>query len=354
MGSLYLRGKTWWISYYHQGRQIRESAETEKKMVARQLLELREGEIAQGKLPSYLFDKVTFDDLARDLETDYKINGKKSADRVEEIIRLHLRPFFEKMKASAISSATVKDYVSLRIGEGAKNATINRELAYLKRMLNLGAQQTPPKVDRVPFIPMLKENNTRKGFFEPEEFVALMAVLPDDLKAMVMFAYQTGWRRSEITELTWDRVDLNRGVARLEAGGTKNGEGRTVCLGSEMVNVLRKQRRFGCLYVFHRNGQKIEDFRGAWDTACKKAKVPGRLFHDLRRTAVRNMVRAGTPERVAMMISGHKTRSVFDRYDIVSEEDLRLAALRHEEYHLEQTSTNSSTIAPKHKKGDTR
>jgi integrase len=353
MGSIYQRGKTWWISYYHKGRQIRESAETDKKMVARQLLELREGEIAQGKLPSYQFDKTNFGSLAADLLTDYKINGKKSGDRVEEILRLHLKPFFDG-KVREITTARVKDYIALRIDQGAKNATINRELAYLKRMLNLGAQQTPPKVDRVPHIPMLRENNVRKGFLEAEDFEDLMKFLPDYLKPLVLFAYQTGWRRSEITGLTWDRVDLSRGLVRLEAGETKNGEARTAFIGPDLLRAIKLQRRFGCPYVFHREGLKIADFSGSWKAACKKAGVPDRLFHDLRRTAVRNMVRAGTPERVAMMISGHKTRSVFDRYDIVSEEDLRLAAQRHEEYHLERTSTNPNTIAPKRKKGVTR
>lgn len=112
---------------------------------------------------------------------------------------------------------------------------INRELAVLKCLLNLGAQQTPLKVDRVPYIPMLKEDNVRKGFFEHGDFLALRTALPSYLKGFVTFAYKVGWRVSEMRGLTWRQVDLNRGIVRPEAGETKNAEGRTVYLDDELM-----------------------------------------------------------------------------------------------------------------------
>jgi len=220
-------------------------------------------------------------------------------------------------------------------------------------MLNIGARQTPPKVDRVPYIPMLKENNTRKGFFEHGEYLALKDALPDYLKGFITFAYKTGWRVSEISNLTWNQVDREQGIVRLEPGEAKNDEGRTVYLDEELKEVFiqqwEKRKKSGKLtpYVFlARNGKDmVKDFRKAWNTACEDAGIGKRLFHDFRRTAVRNMVRAGIPERVAMMVSGHKTRSVFERYNIVNDTDLKLAAQRQEAYLQGQNSYKTVTIA---------
>ncbi len=198
MGMIYKRGNVWWIKYYRNGKSFRETSGTDKKMVAKKLLERREGEIAQGKVPGVLFEKVRFDELADEFITDYRVNNKKSLDRAELSVQ-HLKGEFEGTRIPDITTPRIKKYVSERMkwtcrtcnnkfhfnGEckcpkcggvnlekGAANGTINRELAALRRILNLGAKQTPPKVNRVPYIPMLKENNVRKGFFEHAEFLA--------------------------------------------------------------------------------------------------------------------------------------------------------------------------------------
>jgi len=127
------------------------------------------------------------------------------------------------------------------MNEGSADATINRELSALKRMLNIGAKQTPPKVDRVPYISMLKENNVRQGFFEHGEFVALRDALPSYLKGFVAFGYKTGWRFSEVAKITWSQVDLDNGIVRLEAGETKNDEARTVYLDDNLRQIFVDQ-----------------------------------------------------------------------------------------------------------------
>lgn len=186
---------------------------------------------------------------------------------------------------------------------------------------------------------MLKENNVRKGFIEHGEYLALQKALPNYLKPVVTVAYMTGWRRAEILNLQWNRVNIKEGIVRLEPGETKNDDGRTLYMEPELwelIEELYRKRHMDCLYVFQLNGSKICDFRNSWATACSEIGKPGLLFHDLRRSGVRNMVRAGISERVAMTISGHKTRSVFDRYNIVSQEDLKEAAQKRHEFYEKQ------------------
>jgi integrase len=255
----------------------------------------------------------------------------------------------------------VKAYVARRLEQGAANATINRELAALKRMYTLGIQAE--KIQRKPYIPMLEEHNVRQGFFERGDFIAFRDALPDYLKPFVTFAYFTGWRRGEIIGLKWNQVDLAAKSVRIEGDSTKNKRARTVALHGELLDAIQGQwekRKVAaipgqsptllCPYVFHRDGKPLDDFRDAWEKAAVaagvgqiltfeengKKKYVGKILHDFRRTAVRNMTRAGVPERVAMMVSGHKTRSVFDRYDIVSDDDLREAARKSWEHAQQQ------------------
>ena len=357
MGMIYKRGAVYWVKYYRNGKPYRESAKSDKETEAKRLLKRREGEISQGKIPGVVFDKVRFNDLCDDFLADYRVNKKKSLVRAERSVK-HLKEIFEGMRVTNISTPLINSYIEQRIKSGAANASVNRELAALKRILNLGARQTPPKVDRVPFIAMLKETNVRKGFFEHGDFMALQKNLPNFLKPFVTFAYKTAWRFSEIKNLEWKQVSLAQRTVRLESGETKNDEGRTVYLDDELQGILsglweaRKDREKISPYVFLNESGKdrIKDIRGAWNTACDEAKIGKRLFHDFRRTAIRNMIRAGIPERVAMMISGHKTRSVFDRYNIVSDTDLKLAAHKQETYLRTQTGTVSGTVTKIEKK----
>ena len=351
MGSIFKRGEVYWIKYYRNGKSYRESCKTSKESEAKRLLKRREGEISEGKIHGVCFDRIKFNDLVDDFLADYRVNERKTLARAEQSAN-RLKTVFDGTKVTNITTPRINAYIQKRIDEGAENGTINRELAALKRIFNLAARQTPPKVDRVIYIPMLKENNVRKGFFEHGDFLALREALPDYMKGFVTFAYKTGWRASEIEGLTWAQIDLANGIVRLEAGETKNDDGRTVYLDEELWEVFqrqanaRKERMKIVSWVFTNeagNGP-VKDFRKSWVRACKNANIGKRLFHDFRRSAVRNMVRAGIPERVAMMVSGHKTRSVFDRYNIVSDTDLRLASQKTETYLRAQMGTISGTV----------
>jgi integrase len=188
------------------------------------------------------------------------------------------------------------------------------------------------QLERMPRFPKrLEENPPGDGFFEHGEYVKVRAHLPQSYQDVLDFAYYSGWRRNEILGLTWDEVDLKGGVVRLTPRRSKTRTGRVLPISSPLQTVLkrrRRQRQSGDPRVFRRDGVPVREWRTALRDACRKAKVPHRLLHDCRRTAARNLIRAGVPERIAMLLTGHKTRAVFDRYNIVNEQELLTARER--------------------------
>lgn len=350
MGRIFQRGPVYWIAYYHRGIEHRESTKATGKKgetKAGKLLKKRLGEIGSGHFIGPQEEKVTFEQMATDLVNDYKVNGKRSAKTLGCVLR-HLRTGFAVTRAVDITTDRIRAYALQRQEDGAKNASVNRELAALKRMFTLAVQAG--RLSSRPHIPMLAEENARQGFLDHGDFLTLRDKLPDGLKDPVSFLYFSGWRVGEMRALESRDVDLAGRVVRLRPELSKNKDGRVLPLSGELLEVIERamaDRRLDCLNVFHISGEPIGDFRKAWKTACIAAglghMVPtgkltrtgkpeltykGLIPHDLRRSAVRNMVRANIPERVCMALSGHKTRAVFDRYNIVSESDLTSAAER--------------------------
>jgi integrase len=352
MGMKYQRGAVWWVKYYRNGHAIRESTGSAKESEAIRLLKIREGDIERGLPVNLKLNRIRFDEAAKDLKTEYAVNARRSADELERRIRLHLTPHFGGRKLATITTADVNTFILKRrtdvivFGEGedrkerrVSNGEINRELTTLKRIFNLARQNG--KLTHVPHIPMLKERNVRTGFFEREQISRIVAHLPPAIRPAVQLAYITGWRiPSEVLPLQWRHVDFEARVIRLDPHTTKNDEGRTFPFTDALELLLEAQKvehdrlkaeGVICPWVFNRTnkkvkGKRITTFIKAFRAACLKAGCPSRIPHDLRRTAVRNLVRAGIPERVAMQMTGHKTRSVFERYNIVSECDLVEAA----------------------------
>ena len=347
MGSLYKRKQkmpddtyhelaTWWIKYYQGGRAVRESTGTTKETVARRILRTREGDVERGIPIVPQMGRITFEDAAEDLLNDYKVNGKRTQADAKRRIDLHLKPAFKGKRLLSVTTPAIRSYVVARQDEGAAPATINRELAVLKRMFTLAVQAG--KLHAKPHIPMLQENNVRSGFFEAAQFEGVCLHLPAPLVPLVRFAYLTGWRlRSEILPLEWRQVDWTGRVVRLDPGTTKNREGRSFPFTAALETLLKGQlteherlKQAGRLValVFHRDGERIRTFRRSWLSACTAAGVPGRIPHDFRRTAVRNLERAGVSRSVAMAMVGHKTESIYRRYAIVDAGVLREAAAK--------------------------
>jgi integrase len=309
--------------FYRNGRQVSVSTKTKSRMVAERFLAKQVSAVQRGEqLPSDI-RKLTYEDLRDALVRDYQLNHRKSlyldADGKPKITATkHIDKFFGGYRVPAITSDEIRRFILERQAEKESSGTTNRALSMLKRMFHLAIESS--KLQTVPVIKLLKEAPARKGFLELEQFRRLRQELPEHLRPIATVAYFTGMRVGELKGLRWDAVDLPERVLRLHAGETKNDEPRVVPLNQETVQMLEMVPRKGD-YVF--GGSKpLGSFRKAWASACKRAGIAV-LFHDLRRSGVRNLRRAGVAREVAMKISGHKTESVYRRYSIVDEGDLR-------------------------------
>jgi integrase len=354
MGRVYLRGGVWWISYYHAGKEQREPG-SRKKAAAVKLLKRRHEELGKGRSLREA-EKVLLTDLKALIEADYKINDRRSGKRLTQSWA-HLVEFFGKdERAINITAPRLALYLTRRSDEGARPATIKNELAALKRAFNLARKSGTLLPNEVPAaFPTIAPSAARQGFFEREQHEAVKAALSSDVAAVAEFMFWSGWRRGEALGLRWSNVDMGAGIIRIET--SKNREARTLPFAAlpilaeliaerrAVTDVVQQQRGMIVSHVFHRNGAPIHHFRRSWITACRKAGCPGRIPHDYRRSAARNLSRAGVPEPVIMQLCGWKTRSVFDRYRIVAERELaeglaRLATFEH------TTMPSSARVSP--------
>lgn len=337
MGEIRKRGDVYWVRFYRDGRRIEESSGSSKWKDASDLLKDREGAIAKGVRISARSLRFSFDDAVRDVVIDYQVNERRSVVNLDVRVRLHLLPYFGGKRLSAIRVGDVRAFIVHRLDAGASHAEINRELAIVKRAFRLAAENEKFH-GAIPKIRLLMERNVRTGFFDDTMISAVLGHLPPAIQPVVRFAYLTGWRvQSEVLPLEWRHVDRQQGEVRLEAGTTKNGEARVFPFTPHLRTLFDalwqehdalKRRGVICPYVFQRRGARIQSFRGAWESACTAAGYPGMIVHDLRRSAVRNMERAGLSRSIAMRLTGHKTEAVYRRYAITSEADLREAVDR--------------------------
>jgi integrase len=354
LGRVFRRGKFYWIAYYIHGVEHRESSRSPRELDAKRLLKKRLAEIGQGVFTGSQEERVIMDELLDALEADYQLRGGRALGQ----FRAHLRPIrhaFGSYRAIDVTEARIDRYVTNRLDDGKKPATVNRETQLLGQAFRLAMNRRI--LTRAPYSRQLPERNARQGFFERAEFEAVVTYLPDYLKDFARFGYLSGWRKGEIAGLEWRDVDRYAKVIRLRPEASKTHEGRVLVLDGELWALIERRWEVrevltpggDCVvpWVFHRKGNPIGDIRKAWKTACRNAGVPGKLFHDLRRTSVRNMVRAGVPERVAMKVSGHRMRSIFDRYHIVSERDLR-EAVRKTQAYLE-TQSEDQGVESRHR-----
>ena len=369
-GTRRLRGRLWWVGYYANGEQQWESTHSTDEKDADALLDLRYREIKAGTYQRALPAQVKVGEILDMVVDDYRANQKNAA-WAEALINKHLRPDFSTMPLSKFnqrSASLIRSYMLKRQQEGAANASVNRERSLLHRAFSVALEFK--EIDRIPpFPPAFKEDNIRRGFFDDEMYQRMRATLPPSKRPILDFGYYSLCRKAEIETLEWPQVDLIGRTARLEPGTTKGDrlsggdgpQGRTIPLRKHLYEILLMQRQIrdqsfpDCRWVFfnYETGEPERIGYDAWLRACRrlgwvrlKDTPPERnksyqrtkdpihlyrptvLFHDLRRTGIRNVTRAGVPERVVMTWSGHRTRAVFDRYNIINDADLTWAAER--------------------------
>jgi integrase len=356
-----------WCAYHLRGKEYRESTGTADPKQAEKFLKRRLKEVGADQIGAAAFvgpvqERVKVRELLNALEEDYKLRGKASPQFNSHL--KHVRKYFGAWRAVEVTAETVDTYIAARLEDGYKPATINRHTQLLTQAFGLAIERE--HLSKAPPIRHLSEKgNARQGFFSEADFTAVTDRLPPYYRDFTRFGYLTGWRKGEVASLRWE--DFDGEVIRLRGVDSKNEAPRLV-LGGELAQLIERRNadrkvttKTGVrlsAYVFHVEGRPVGDFKKAWHSACvaaglggfvckrcdqivnrprckecrRDAKYVGKLVHDFRRSAVRNMVRAGVPERVAMQVSGHKTRSIFDRYNIVNEEDLRDAMDRTQAY----------------------
>jgi integrase len=341
MASLYKRGSTWWAKSYERGKMVRVSLKTTDKAEAKRRMKGMVDRVPRTLSSTKDVPSITWETAAQDLLAYYRTYGTRNPVEAGYKIK-HLTTYFTGMPLDSIDSQAVTGYVSHRRAQGMAAATINVELSTLRRALRLAVEHG--KLGQVPVVRMLRPPAPRSGFFERDQFERIARALPDDLALVVRIGYVYGWRiKSEVLALTKSQVDLDAGTLRLEPGSTKNRDGRVVYLTDELkvaladqlarVRAIEREMGIAVPWVFphlrgYYWGQRRREFYRSWRTACRKAGQTGALLHDLRRSAARHMVGLGILERVVMKVAGWKTRSMLDRYHIVSPGDLQDVARR--------------------------
>ena len=338
------RSRYLYIAYCHNGKEICESAreaicaaaarkrnftDQDARGVAERLLKKRLREIDNDKEGLKPFvgpqqDRLTVGNLLDSLESELKLRNIKSLHQTQNHLRI-VRKYFGDLRAVNVSTDTIHRYIEKSLTDGLAPSTVNGRTALLREAFRLAMRRR--RLSFVPEFPRLRVDNAREGFFSKPEFFAVLSNLGDqDIADYMEWFYWTGMRPGEIRSLTWQAFDRETWTLRLHARNAKTGKGRVLALEGPLQEIIQRRmraRRFSCDLIFHRNGKSVGTFYKRWYRACKAAEISERRRpYDCRRTAVRNMLRAGVSERIAMSISGHRTRAVFDRYNIVNEQDI--------------------------------
>ncbi len=314
---LYKRWNVWWICYVGvDGKTRRETTRTENYREAQALLIKRKQGVLDGKEPevkrikSYCFFELK-DEYLKWAERQKSYKSKKGfvEQLCKEFGNLPLRNFGTRL---------VDQFVTKRLEQGNKPATVNRIMATLKHMFSKAVEWEMVEEEtlkRIRRVKLLKENNKRSRFLEEEECQILIDSAEPHLKPILITALNTGMRKTEILTLTWDNVDLKHGFILLNV--TKNDERREIPVNETMRQMLvNLPRRLDVHYLFFDavSGKRYIDVKTSFHTACRRAKIRDFRFHDLRHTFASHLVMAGVDIMTVKELLGHKTLAMTLRY----------------------------------------
>jgi integrase len=349
-----------WISYSFRGHAHQESSESEDPKVAAKLLRERLRRVTKPHFVDPAKERrYVLSDMLEQLRLDYERKGNRSFDTIKSVWQ-HLQAAFEFHRVVDITAEEIASYSAKRVGDGtpdkrieggAAPGSVNLELAALRRGFRIMFEKK--MISEAPVIKLFTLDNARQGFVDGGDFGALLSEIGnEDTRDLVEFLYNSGWRSNEARQLRWSWVDLSASMIRLPAAYSKSKTARPLPIAGALADIIArriKSRRLDCEFVFHRKGKPIRQFHKAFKGAAARIGQPGLLPHDMRRSAVRNFRRAGLSEHEGMALSGHKTRSVFERYNIISDEDLTDAMARVQN-HLKQEAENRKVVPLARKK----
>lgn len=343
-GYVYRRGKSWWIGYSWRGEKIRESAFTDNKKVAERKLAERLQQLTKPAWTGPQEDRWTLTDMLEVIKAEYARCNRRSFKNVEYCFE-HLKDYFGLQSLVSIKSNRVDEYQQARLKSGAQRSTINREVAYLRHGFKIMCERG--ELTTMPVIKLLGGENVRRGFIDAVAFRTILENIPTtDVRDVIEFLYNSGWRSREAMGLQWAWVDINAKMIRLPREASKNEESRSLPIVGALADIIERRvkvRRLDCPFVFHRKGRAIRSFRKAFKTAVTAAGLPDIIPHDMRRSAVRNFRKAGLSPTEGMKLSGHKTESIYRRYDIIDEQDLKESMAKVQE-HLERERQSFNVI----------
>jgi integrase len=356
-GRTFRRGAIFWVAYSLDGREYRESCKTSSEQEALKFLKDRRDELGADRLGTRKMEtpqskRLTIAKLLAELRASLELDGKLSAETICHLSRAEKD--FGNIRAAKLTAKDVDTYIAGRVKDGDRPATVNRTLVYVRQAYSLAKKREI--LNRSPFIKRMDERDgIRREFFSEAEIDAIVEALPADLRDFTRWCAATGMRKGEAASLTWSMVQGNE--LCIPGDVCKNREGRTLPISGLPVlpEIIERRRQAARVevngttemvpFIFHRAGRAVANFDKAWATATEQAGCPGKIFHSLRRTAVRQMIRAGVPIPVAKLWSGHTTDEIFYRYGILDTNDMRKAFEKKEQFRETERTEEKKVVS---------